>query len=113
MVVVVASALPDAVRGKMKLWFVEPKPNVFVSGITDSLADRVVDMLMEHCTLNSGLLVFKSMREAPHFRIYALGAPERAITTISGLQMILENPESTIKWFAKPVEPNSALKNPS
>lgn len=29
MVVVVADQIPDAVRGKMKLWFIELKPNVF------------------------------------------------------------------------------------
>ena len=31
MLVVVANDLPPAVRGRMKLWFVEPRPNVFVS----------------------------------------------------------------------------------
>ncbi|PCR01328.1 type I-E CRISPR-associated endoribonuclease Cas2, partial [Klebsiella pneumoniae] len=27
----------------MKLWFVEPRPNVFVSGVKDSVAQTVVD----------------------------------------------------------------------
>ena len=91
MVVVVANSLPDAVRGKMKLWFVEPKPCVFGSGITDSLADNVVDMLMEVCPPSSGLLIFKSIRMPPHFKIYALGIPSKTLTSISGLQMIFSS----------------------
>ena len=76
MIVLVANSLPPAVRGKLKLWFEEPRPNVFVSGITDALADNVVDMLMERSPPASGLLIFKSIRQAPHFRIYARHADE-------------------------------------
>lgn len=90
MIVVVANSLPDAVRGKMKLWFVEPKPNVFVSGITDSLADRVVELLMEKVPASSGMLIFKSIRQAPHFRIYVRGTPPKQLTSISGLQLLME-----------------------
>lgn len=91
MIVVVANSLPDAVRGKIKLWFVEPKPNVFVSGITDSLADRVVEMLMEKVPSSSGMMIFKSIREAPHFRIYIRGIPQKQPTAISGLQLLIES----------------------
>ena len=37
MLVVIANDLPPAVRGRMKLWFVEPRANMFVSGIKDSV----------------------------------------------------------------------------
>lgn len=47
MLVVIAENLPDAVRGKMKLWFIEPKPNVFVSSVADALARKVVLQLLE------------------------------------------------------------------
>ena len=90
MVVIVADSLPDALRGKIKLWFVEPKPNVFVSGITDSLADRVVDLLMEKAPVSSGLVIFKSIRRAPHFQIHVRGLPTKQLTSISGLQLLIE-----------------------
>lgn len=83
MIVLAANSLPPAVRGKLKLWFEEPRPNVFVSGITDALADNVVDMLMERCPPASGLLIFKSIRQAPHFRIYAKVMPTKLLTSIS------------------------------
>lgn len=90
MIVVVANSLPGAVRGKIKLWFVEPKPNVFVSGITDALADRVVALLLEKCPASSGLLIFKSIRQSPHFQVIAKGMPSKLLTRISGLQLIIE-----------------------
>lgn len=90
-IVIVANNLPDAVRGKIKLWFVEPRPNVFVSGIKDSLADRVIEMLMDKCPLSSGLLIFKTSKEAPFYRIYAKGETKKKITTITGMQMILDS----------------------
>ena len=39
MIVVVADSIPPAIRGRMKLWFIEPKPNVFVSGVKDTVAN--------------------------------------------------------------------------
>ena len=90
MIVVVANTLPDAVRGKLKLWFVEPKPNVFVTGISDALADHIVDWLIQKCLPSSGLIIFKSIRKAPHFQIYTKGTPEKLLTNISGLQLIIE-----------------------
>ncbi len=90
MVVVVANDLPPAVRGRMKLWFVEPKANIFVSGIKDSVADSVVDYLMDSCPFDSGLLVFKRINKAPGFKIYSKGLTDKAIDQISGYQLIIE-----------------------
>lgn len=61
MLVVLANDLPPAVRGRMKLWFVEPRANVFVSGVKDSVAVTVVDYLMQHCPAESGLMLFRSI----------------------------------------------------
>ncbi len=90
MIVLVANNLPDAVRGKIKLWFVEPRPNVFVSGIKDSLADKVVDLMLEHCPESSGVLIFKSTSVPPFYRIYVKGVSSKRISSISGFQLIME-----------------------
>ena len=52
MVVVVADSIPPAIHGRMKLWFIKPKANVFVSGVKDSVAKGVVDYLYDNNTLN-------------------------------------------------------------
>ena len=76
MIVVIANSLPDRIRGRMKLWFIEPKPNVFVSGVTDHVADKVVSYLLDNCPLESGLLVFKSVGKTPYYKIFNLGEGE-------------------------------------
>ncbi len=90
MIVVMANDLPDAVRGKLKLWFVEPRPNVFVSGVKDSLSLRVVEMVLKYCPPSSGLMIFQSISEPPFFMIYTKGEPLKDISSITGLQLIVE-----------------------
>ena len=90
MLVVLANDLPPAVRGRMKLWFVEPRPNVFVSGVKDSVAQTVVDYLMEFCPVSSGLMLFRSIPQPPGYEIRYKGQPRKPVTQISGLQLIIE-----------------------
>jgi CRISPR-associated protein Cas2 len=90
MLVVIANDLPPAVRGRMKLWFIEPRPNVFVSGVKDAVAKKVVDYLHNHCPLESGLMVFRRIPETPGYEIHGVGDTKRKITEISGLQLVVE-----------------------
>ena len=93
MIVIVANNLPDAVRGKLKLWFVEPKPHVFVSGIKDALGNKIVDLVIKHCPDSSGLLIFRSIPGPPGFEIHAKGDPAKSIMAITGLQLIRDKTE--------------------
>ncbi|WP_299139114.1 type I-E CRISPR-associated endoribonuclease Cas2e [uncultured Vibrio sp.] len=90
MLVVVANDLPPAVRGRMKLWFVEAKPNVFVSGLKDSVASKVVDYLFQHCNSKSGLTIFKSLNKPPGYEIRTLGETNKSLIDISGLTLVVE-----------------------
>lgn len=91
LLVVLANDLPNAVRGRMKLWFVEPRPNVFVSGINESVATTVVEYLYKHCPSESGLVIFRSLSGPPGYDIRIIGPPRKPLTTISGLQLIIES----------------------
>ena len=97
MLVVIANDLPPAVRGRMKLWFVEPRPNVFVSGIKDAVAKKVVDYLYNHCPIESGLMVFRSVPETPGYEIRGVGDTKRSLTEISGLQLVIEKRIDTMQ----------------
>lgn len=90
MVVVLSNELPPAVRGRMKLWFIEPRANVFVSGIKDSVAKTVVDYLLSHCPVDSGVMIFLSQPQSPGYRIYTIGPPRKPLVNVSGLQLIVE-----------------------
>lgn len=90
MLVVVANDLPAAVRGRMKLWFIEPRANVFVSGIKDALAETVVDYLYKHCPPDSGLVIFRSLSKAPGYEIRTIGPSRKPLKSISGMQLVIE-----------------------
>lgn len=90
MVVVIANDLPPAVRGRMKLWFVEPRANIFVSGIKDSVASDVVEYLLKSCPKKSGILIFQKINKAPGFKIWGEGDPDKRLEDISGYQLIVE-----------------------
>lgn len=95
MLVVVANDLPPAVRGRMKLWFIEPRPNVFVSGVKDSVASTVIEYLYKHCPPESGLVMFRSLPQPPGYEIRTIGPPRKPMTNISGLQLVIETLVST------------------
>ena len=94
MLVVIANDLPPAVRGRMKLWFIEPRPNVFVSGIKDSVATTVVDYLYKYCPPESGVVLFRSIPVPPGFEMRVIGLPRKPIKNLSGLQLIVETLQS-------------------
>ena len=90
MLVVIANDLPPAVRGRMKLWFIEPRPNVFVSGVKDSVAKTVVEYLYQHCPVESGIIIFRSIPKPPGYEIRSIGPTRKSMIEISGLQLIVE-----------------------
>lgn len=90
MLVVLANDLPPAVRGRMKLWFIEPRPNVFVSGIKDSVASTVIEYLYKHCPPEAGLIIFRATPSAPGYEVRTLGPSRKPIIEISGLQLVVE-----------------------
>ncbi|MBC3860882.1 type I-E CRISPR-associated endoribonuclease Cas2 [Undibacterium jejuense] len=94
MLVVIANDLPPAVRGRMKLWFIEPKPNVFISGVKDNVARKVVAYLYKHCPADSGVMVFRRIPETPGYDISGIGDTKRNLTEISGLQLVIEKQNS-------------------
>lgn len=91
---VVANDLPPAVRGRMKLWFVEPRANVFVSGVKDSVAKTVIEYLYKHCPPESGIVMFRSLPGPPGFEVRTIGPTRKALLEISGLQLVVETLKS-------------------
>ena len=92
MVVIVANDLPNAVRGKLKVWFLEIKPNVFVCALNNELSDRICEFVYEKCSDNAGLIIIKSKKTKPGYHIQTKGVPKRRLIEISGLQLISELP---------------------
>lgn len=90
MLVVLANDLPPAVRGRMKLWFTEPRANMFVSGIKDSVAATVIDYLYKYCPPESGVMIFQSISKPPGYKIHSIGPTRKTLVELSGLQLVIE-----------------------
>lgn len=90
MLVVLANDLPPAVRGRMKLWFVEPRSNVFVSGIKDSVAKTVIEYLYKYCPPEAGVVIFRFLPGPPGYEVHTIGPTRKSLIELSGLQLVIE-----------------------
>ena len=45
MTVIVANDTPDAIRGMLKRWFIEPRPNVFVGTLNRRTHERTIEYI--------------------------------------------------------------------
>lgn len=93
MIVAIANHLPDAVRGLLKVWCLEPKPNVFVADLNSRIEKKILDFLRPYFRARTGLLVIRSDKRCTQgFTLKQFAAPKRRITIKSGLFLIEESP---------------------
>jgi CRISPR-associated protein Cas2 len=89
MTVVVASDVPPAVRGMLKRWFLEPRPNVYVGTLNPRIAAEVVSYA-RRLAPEMSLLVIRSANNSQSFVMEMYGQPDRRVVDICGLQLIAE-----------------------
>jgi len=89
MTVLVASDTPPAVRGMLKRWFIEPRPNVFVGAINPRVRCNVIQYVLRIAPEIS-LLVLAADNSAQGFSIEMYGQPDRRVVNVCGLQLIAE-----------------------
>lgn len=89
MTVIVANDTPPAIRGLLKRWFVEPKPNVFVGSVNQKTRQKTLEYVMRNAP-GLGLLVLASERNSQGFSISMHGATNRRVERIGGHYLIAE-----------------------
>lgn len=89
MTVLVANDTPPYIRGMLKRWFVEPKPNVFVGTINRRTREKTLEYIRRNAP-NLGLLVIATDKSSQGFSITHYGATDRRPVNIGGLQLIAE-----------------------
>lgn len=92
MTVIFAEDAEPAVRGLLKRWFVEPRPNVFVGSVNRRTREKTIDYLRRNAP-GLKLLVIYEADNAQGFEVLSYGYPSRQPVCRCGLQLILENPE--------------------
>lgn len=90
MTVIVANDTPPAIRGMLKRWFVEPKPNVFVGTVNRRTRDKVLEYVKRNAA-GINLLILTSAPNCQGFKIERWGEPDRRHVTLSGLALIAES----------------------
>ncbi len=89
MTVIIARDTPPAIRGLLKRWFIEPKPNVFVGTLNRRTRDKVLDYIKRNAD-GISLLVITSEPNCQGFRIERWGEPDRRDVNLSGLSLVAE-----------------------
>jgi CRISPR-associated protein Cas2 len=90
MTVIVAEQTPPKVRGLLKRWFIEPKPNVFVGTVSRRTREKVLDYILKHGGDSLGLLVVSEDSSSQGFSIQSFRDTTRTFTRRSGHFLIAE-----------------------
>jgi len=89
MTVIVANNTPPAIRGLLKRWFIEPKPNVFVGTVNPRTRDKTLEYIRRNAP-DLGLLVIGSENNSQGFSIRTFGVTKREVVEHTGLFLIAE-----------------------
>jgi CRISPR-associated protein Cas2 len=89
MTVIVANDTPPAIRGLLKRWFIEPRPNVFVGSVNIRTRAKTLEYIRRNAP-GLGLLVIGTDRSSQGFSIECFGDTPRRPVRLSGLQVLAE-----------------------
>ena len=93
MTVLICNDVPPAIRGHLKRWFIEPKPNVFVGTLNVRTHRKVMDFILRNASKDFGVLVISSAPNCQGYSVERIG-PEgksaRRDVEFSGIPLIAE-----------------------
>ncbi|MCK5801288.1 MAG: type I-E CRISPR-associated endoribonuclease Cas2 [Lentisphaeria bacterium] len=89
MTVIVANDTPPAIRGLLKRWFVEPRPNVFVGTVNQRTREKVLEYIRRNAP-KLGLLVIATADNSQGFSMRQYGDTKRRPVQYAGHFLIAE-----------------------
>ncbi len=90
MTVIIANDTPPAIRGLLKRWFIEPRPNVFVGTVNRRTREKTLEYIRRNAP-GLGLLVIATDGSVQGFYVQRFGNTDRKPVRLSGLQLIAES----------------------
>ncbi len=94
MTVLVANDVPPAIRGHLKRWFIEPRPNVFVGTLNPRTHRKVLDFITRNAPSDFGFLSISSSPNCQGYLVERYGPEGKSgyrDADLSGLHLIAEN----------------------
>ncbi len=89
MVVIVCNDTPPAIRGLLKRWFVEPRPNVFVGTVNTRTREKTLQYIRRNAP-DLGMLVIATAANSQGFSIQSFGDTRRIPVQYGGHYLIAE-----------------------
>ncbi len=89
MTVLVCNDTPPAIRGLLKRWFVEPKPNVFVGTVNRRTREKTLEYIRRNAP-GLGLLILTTESNSQGFSIRHFGEPPRRPVNLTGHLLVAE-----------------------
>ncbi len=89
MTVLICNNTPDAIRGMLKRWFVEPKPNVFVGSINKRTREKTIEYIRRNAP-GLGILIIADAKNSQGFFVKHFGKTDRKDVKITGHYLIAE-----------------------
>lgn len=90
MVVLITHKLPNSIRGRLKLWFIEPKPQVFISNLNGKNADNIIDMITKNSPPEAGGIIIRSNNSIDGFSVTEFGKSLDKIFVLDGICIFKE-----------------------
>jgi len=94
MTVIVANNTPDAIRGMLKRWFIEPRPNVFVGTLNHRTREKTIEYIKRNAS-GLGLLIISSFPNCQGYKIECCGPTDRKGVEVTGLWLVAEKWEES------------------
>lgn len=95
MTVIVCNDTPPAIRGLLKRWFVEPKPNVFVGTVNRRTRDKTIEYIRRNAP-GLGMLILATEQNSQGFSMVSYGDTPRKPVQYGGHFLVAE------KWEDEP-----------
>ena len=93
MTVLICNDVPPAIRGHLKRWFIEPRPNVFVGTLNPRTHTKVIDFILRNAPPEFGCLAIATAPNCQGYTVRRIG-PEgktgRRDVEIAGIPLIAE-----------------------
>lgn len=93
MTIIVCNNTPDAIRGMLKRWFIEPKPNVFVGSLNSKVRNKTIEYIRRN-SKDLGMLIISSDNNTQGFSVTTYGETDRKEEKVSGHYLIAEKWEN-------------------
>lgn len=90
MTVIITNETPPAIRGMLKRWFIEPKPNVFVGTVNARTREKTLEYIRRNAP-GLGMLIIATKGNSQGFSIIRYGETDRRPALISGHFLVAES----------------------